>query len=379
MRLADFCEDRPARTGGSDANLRTRMRKPNPVYRRAVTVIAGCAVVSAISHAQFHQHNLVSDGSVGADVVDSDLKNPWGMASTGSSPLWVANQGSSSSTLYNGSGAKQSLVVSMGIEPTGVVFNSSATDFKIFGQSAASFIFSSRDGSFAAWNASQGTSAVKITQAFGRDYTGIGIKSNRLYAADFAGGGLDVYDGEFKFVSSGTDPSAPSGFAPHGVRVFGNDVFVAYAKPGSAGGFVDRFDLNGGFLARVVTDNARLSGAYGMEFAPSSWGSLAGSLLVASEDTGKINAYDVTTGAFLATLQENGQDITNVGLHSITLGNGGSGGDPETLYLTAGLGGEQHGLLATLNVVPEPGLMLSFASGLLLVGKRRKQARKKTG
>src|SRR5437879_12772385 len=37
-----------------------------------------------------HQTNLVSDlSTVGASIVDPNLKNPWGLALSPSSPLWV--------------------------------------------------------------------------------------------------------------------------------------------------------------------------------------------------------------------------------------------------------------------------------------------------
>ncbi|HKN50025.1 MAG TPA: TIGR03118 family protein, partial [Actinomycetota bacterium] len=49
-----------------------------------------------------HQTNLVSDlSTVGASIVDPNLKNPWGLALSPSSPLWVANNGTATATLYS--------------------------------------------------------------------------------------------------------------------------------------------------------------------------------------------------------------------------------------------------------------------------------------
>jgi hypothetical protein len=42
------------------------------------------------------------------------------------------------------------------------------------------------------------------------------------------------------------------------------------------------------------------------------------------------------------------------GLWSLIFGNGGSGGDPNTLYFTDGINGETHGLFGAISVVPEP-------------------------
>jgi uncharacterized protein (TIGR03118 family) len=54
----------------------------------------------------YQQTNLVSDLAhpPGGDptVVDSNLKNPWGIASSSTSPFWIANQGTGVSTLYSG-------------------------------------------------------------------------------------------------------------------------------------------------------------------------------------------------------------------------------------------------------------------------------------
>ena len=52
---------------------------------------------------EFHQTNLVSDlPSVGAQVVDPNLKNPWGLAASPTSPLWVADNNGNVATVYSG-------------------------------------------------------------------------------------------------------------------------------------------------------------------------------------------------------------------------------------------------------------------------------------
>src|ERR1041385_3466866 len=81
----------------------------------------------AAAGARFYaQHNLVSDGAVSADLVDTALVNAWGLVSSATSPWWVADNGKGLSTLYNGNtGAKVSLIVTVPGAPTGVVFKSS--------------------------------------------------------------------------------------------------------------------------------------------------------------------------------------------------------------------------------------------------------------
>ena len=68
---------------------------------------------------------------------------------------------------------------------------------------------------------------------------------------------------------------------------------------------------------------------------------------------GLINAYDPATGAFAGTLQDpNGNNIAISGLWALIFGNGGSGGDKDTLYFTAGPGGQKHGLLGSISANP---------------------------
>ena len=89
--------------------------------------------------AQFYQQtNLVSDVDGLAKFTDPDLVNAWGLASSSSSPWWVADNGTGLATLYKGDGTKQGLIVTVATPPgdadpatpTGIVFNSS-TDFQL--------------------------------------------------------------------------------------------------------------------------------------------------------------------------------------------------------------------------------------------------------
>src|SRR6516165_9752416 len=76
------------------------------------TAFAAASVVSApyVRHSyavgiQTHgadlvQTNLVSDIPGLATITDPQLKNPWGVSHSPTSPFWVSNQGTSTSTLY---------------------------------------------------------------------------------------------------------------------------------------------------------------------------------------------------------------------------------------------------------------------------------------
>jgi uncharacterized protein (TIGR03118 family) len=97
-------------------------------------------------------------------------------------------------------------------------------------------------------------------------------------------------------------------------------------------------------------------------------------LLVGNFGNGKINAFDFTTGALLGTLTDpNGVPIVNESLWALTFGNGGNGGDKNTLYFSAGLAKEEHGLFGAIAFIPEPTSMVLLGSGLAGVVLRRKR------
>ena len=153
----------------------------------------------------------------------------------------------------------------------------------------------------------------------------------------------------------------------------GGSIYVTYAlqgagiddDPGLGHGFVDKYDLNGNFLGRLVSQGA-LDSPWGLAIAPAGFGDVGGDLLVGNFGDGLIHAYDLTTGAFKETLQDaNGNPLAIDGLWGLAFGNGGNAGPTSTLYFTAGPGGESHGLFGELNQVPEPGTWLLTGFSLL--------------
>src|SRR5258706_11143736 len=112
----------------------------------------------------YAQTNLVSNVSGVAPVTDPQLINPWGISRGSGTPWWVSDQRTGLSTLYNGAGVKQSLIVTIPPAdpnnkntptgtPTGTIFNGSQTDFLLAPAKPPTFLFSTIDGTIAAWNA----------------------------------------------------------------------------------------------------------------------------------------------------------------------------------------------------------------------------------
>jgi uncharacterized protein (TIGR03118 family) len=349
---------------------------------RLVVLFSAVLLMTSLASADYVQTNLVSDGSVSALHTDPSLINPWGVAFSATSPFWVGDNGTGLSTLYNSTGVKQGLVVTIPQSgggtstPSGVAFNNSG---KFNGDT---FIFVTEAGQVAGWRGALGTTAEVLfdNSASGASYTGVVQDGGYLFATDFANGKIDVIPGTGLPALPGnfTDPTLPSGYAPFNIEKIGSNFYVTYAPKGNgitgAGtGIIDVFDANGNFIKRLITGGT-LDNPWGLALAPSTFGQFGGDLLVGNFGDGTINAFDNSTGGFLGTLADmNGVAFVNESLWALTFGNGGNGGDKNTLYLTAGLANEEHGLFASITAVPEPMSLMLMGSGLAGVLLRRKQ------
>jgi uncharacterized protein (TIGR03118 family) len=350
----------------------------------------------------YRQTNLISDVPGLAPLLDPLLVNPWGITFSGTSPFWISNNGSSTTQLVRGDVAGSPLVLNPSPQtvnipdfpdgnPTGVVPNSTS-DFQITppggGAAAKSlFIFDSLTGNIVAWNGASGTTAQKIRSKPGNVYTGLAIGSNsggnRLYAADFKNNHIDVFDGTFTdttVTGNFIDATIPAGYNPFNVQNLGGSLFVTYGKVGTDGkvengagqGFVRKFNTDGVRDLTFAINNGALDGPWGLTIAPASFGIFGGALLVGNfSDNGTINAYNPSTGAPLGTLKnEANQNIVIPQLWGLQFGNGGNGGDVNTLYFTAGIGEEDHGLFGKLNpTTAQATSLVQFATDDFAIGE----------
>ena len=310
----------------------------------------------------YSQTTLVSNTGGVAKTTDPQLLNPWGISILPGQDFWIANNNGGTSTLYDSQGNKNAgLVVTIpGAStnpngnctpgcPTGNVSNGNGIYFN-----GGQFIFDTEDGLIASWTGTSSTATVVFdNSASGAVYKGLALlNSTFLLAANFNSGKIDVLDRNFHLTSlagSFVDPKLAPGFAPHGIHVIGNQIYVAYAmqdgakhdaQPGAGLGQVDIFDVNGNFISTLVAAGGKLNAPWGVVTAPSTFGEFPNAILVGNFGDGTINAFD-TTGKFLGQLTDSSKNaLVNPGLWDLVFGGGGPSGDPNTLYLTAG-GGNQ--------------------------------------
>jgi hypothetical protein len=237
---------------GNQAASGTSVQTPTAVGPLTFTLTcsgasAGSAAKSAslnvTAPTAFTATNLVADtAGTAALTTAAHLVNPWGIAFGPTTAIWVANNRNATATQYDGNGKAQPratpLVVNFApsaagaaFNPTGIVFNGS-TEFVVTATAsgASKFIFAGEGGMIAGWSPGvDRTHAITaFTAADGAVYKGLAIANNGagnfLYATDFHGNKVDVFDTHFtKQIASATvfafvDPTLPPGYAPFGIQ-----------------------------------------------------------------------------------------------------------------------------------------------------------------
>lgn len=317
----------------------------------------------------FVQTNLVSDQPGVATIQDTDLVNAWGIAHSPTSAFWVSANGTGVADLYkvdsNNVPTKLNLEVTIPGDGsvTGQVFNNTSA----FNGDA--FLFVSEDGTISGWRPALGTKAETLKTASDANvYKGVALATingnTYLYAANFRNGTIDVLKGNSgapDLTGNFKDRKIPNGYAPFNIQLLEGKLYVTYGKQddkkhddvaGQGHGFVDVFDTNGTLLKRLVR-HGQLDSPWGLAIAPSSFGKFAGDLLVGNFGNGHINAYNPNTGTFLGSLRDasnHNRPLTIDGLWGLIPGNDGSAGNSNTIYFSAGPGGESHGLFGSLTV-----------------------------
>jgi uncharacterized protein (TIGR03118 family) len=330
----------------------------------------------------FKQVNLVANAAEYSPVrVDPTLVNPWGLVFNGAGTVaWPASQGTGLSQLYRNDAGITSprppvIIPTVGSPsgglPTGIVFNPS-NFFKVPNTTArVNFIFAGLDGVISAW--SGGNNAIlTVDNSANSVYTGLALAQDGvdsfLYAADFRGGEIDVFDKDYKQVWDKTfsDPQLPAGYAPFNIQTIDGSLYVLYAKVGPMGrseagkglGYVNVFHPDGTLKKRLIS-KGELNAPWGIAKAPSSFlgetmkgkGGINGSIIIVGNfGNGRINIY-TEWGDFIGTMKGNHGPVEIEGLWALTFA-------PESanpaafnssyLYFTAGPDEERDGIFGYL-------------------------------
>ena len=352
--------------------------------------------------------NLVSlpaanGGTTAAPNHDANLQNGWGVVFNPTAFVWVSDNGTGKATLYDGNGVPSPvqsqqnpngpLVVTIPAasgnpadsgSPTGIVFNASS-DFQVSipdpahpgqflkGPAPAAFLWASEDGMISGWNPTvDRTHAIKGTVA-NAVYKGITIAGDgssahfRLYAADFIGKKIDVYDENFKPIvpplphGAFVDPYVPADYGPFNILNIQGNLYVAFAKTqppshdeahGPGLGFVSVFDADGNLLMRLE-GKKNFNAPWGMALAPQGFGKFSNDILVGNFGDGTINAFDPQDGHFDGQLKTpDGKTLVIDGLWGIAFGNGVLNQQTDTLFFAAGPNDESDGVYGRIDLVP---------------------------
>jgi uncharacterized protein (TIGR03118 family) len=344
------------------------------------TLVILASVTPAIAQiSSYTQTNLVSDVHALALNFNQSLVNPWGLASSPGQPFRIASNGRGVYQTFDSSGFQQDpravIALAPGAtatsRPTAVAANPTSL-FVPRTSLTTPFLFATEDGTISTEYSDQrgdiqlSTILVIDNSARGAAYTGLAVLTPDccapfLAAADFHGGFIDTFTGNFDplgIPGAFTDPNLPAGYAPYNIAVIDNQVFVTYAKqdaaqqtavPGNGNGIVDIYALDGTFVRRFASHGA-LNAPWGVAKASANFGRLSNAILIGNAGSGLIAAFDPNTGNLIDLLNDaNGNAIVNLNLHGMVFGTSATG-DPDTLYLTAGLAGAIDGLFASINV-----------------------------
>jgi uncharacterized protein (TIGR03118 family) len=326
----------------------------------------------------YNERKLVSDLPATAMRQDTRLVNPWGVVA-GPGLVWVNDNGTGLTTAYGAGGGPVGFSIQIPSPsggsgtPTGLVANNTGQFLVTRGPRSApsTFLMATEDGTITAWNHSiNGSNAVIVVDHSGSGavYKGLAIAPDaadnpRLFAANFHARTVDVFDGQYNYLSSFMDSEVPDLFAPFNIRTIHGRLVVAFAmqrlpdlhddQAGPGNGFIDIFDTDGTLLRRVVSHGA-LNSPWGLAEAPVRFGKFSRALLVGNFGDGKINGYDLLTGKWLGNLANpDGSDLVIEGLWGLTFDSEPRLGsecnfDAQRLYFTEGLNDEADGVLGTI-------------------------------
>ena len=340
--------------------------------------LAGFAFAANGATAQtlaYRQANLATDVNVPgfANHVEASLRNPWGIAFLPGQPLFIVNTNNGRVVGHDATGSGiglGSFIVPSSVgtgpdAPVGIV----ADPNSLFGGSdlVQPFIVATESGTILSWGRDangdflpDATLMVDNSQS-GAVYTSLAILTPDccapfLAVANFHSGRVELYSTHFAPLGSFLDPSLPDGYAPYGMQVIGNQLFITSALQdaeqhdpvsGVGNGIVSVFDFQGRFL-RQFASGGSLNAPWGATQASANFGPFSNDILIGNSGDGTISAFDPATGDFTGEVMNGGgKALVNSGIHALTFRADGFG-NADTLFFTAGINNLQDGLFGAI-------------------------------
>lgn len=376
------------------------------ILKHSVFTLALAAVVAFAAQPSMAEGykltNLVANKQIYApQIVNKDMVNAWGLAirpAGAGGHIWVNNTDTGTSSLYIGDTKEKALYqdetpfITIALPkgskeshstPTGQVFNMNDKEFTITQDGItgpAKFMFVTEDGTLSAWTEKKkddgsferpNESLLMVDNSKkGAVYKGLALSTkadgNHLYAANFAGKSVDVFDNTFRQVKLGKGAfvlpakTIPAGYSPFNVQELDGSLYVVYAKlaphakkpgeeeKGEGFGYVAEFDFDGTFK-RVFDGGKMLNAPWGIARAPKNFGKYSGAILVGNFGDGRIVAFDKPSGKAIDVLRTpGGEPIEIDGLWGMLFGNGIHLGQVNHLYFSAGPNDEKDGVFGKL-------------------------------
>jgi uncharacterized protein (TIGR03118 family) len=333
-----------------------------------------CADGASAQTKAYRQTDLASSVPGVAPNNSQSLINPWAISFLPGSPFFIAESGSGFVTSQNSSGAQVSAVaipVSSGDIGRSIPTDIASDGSGIFGPASAplQYVVVTQDGLISGFSTSNGKAPAQATlvrddSAEGAVYTAVALLHPNCCApfiavANFNDSSIHTFTSSLtpsNRLGLSNDPNLPAGYAPYGMELIGNQLYVTYAMqdaarrgpvPGAGNGIVSIFDARGNFVRRFASGGS-LNAPWGIALAGTNFGPFSGAILIGNFGDGTISAFDAATGSFLGHIHDgDGNVITNPGIRGLAFRTDGVA-DPNTLFFTAGIDHGKGGLFGTI-------------------------------
>jgi len=313
---------------------------------------------------------LTSDVGLMGKYRDDNMVNSWGMIyDKRTQSYWIVNNGTSTLSVLDCKGRTVvSPVKVAGNNPTDITINISCgfmignEDEKCCKKYPSSLIIVNEDGTISGYNPKvNDTSTITMFSSSNMSFKGCDIGFVRgiatLYTADFASSTIIPFDQCMQVGACFTDRALTKiGYAPFGVKVIEQQLYVSFAKrgeisesvsndelkivdipdvSGAGNGFIDVFSLESHCLLRRIVNRGYLNSPWSMIYD-------CGYLYVGNNGDGKILKYDLN-GRFIDFVKGDSNDPLEIdGLWAIVACG-------SKIYFAAGINDENNGVFGLIS------------------------------